>query len=391
MGLGIDGAVKPLKVQEALVMLKKLQEPVAFELAAREPGLFNAALQRIPWLSRVLQDVEATGGAIIKIGQRTIKLPNTASNNALGHVFHFGSLGLAVLDFARIPIVYLAAFILGQKIPFNLDNNARWLYSTLLFALIILSLVLPTTAPIISFIVAGLGIAVSTFLLTRTLIDRYQLSQNKKNSDEAIAKELTIMATLQQQAKSFESRVLEASEGELILIGAELEILNKEYLVQKARLENLMAQARDIEQKIKEVGLLRVVDKSVAIILGAITVIGLILAIYLPPVGLTVLSASTMVGSGYVLARVALPVIKALGNWLLDKLSFLVTKNKPEDLVAAAKKHQLAPAPAASVTPSDGKESTQSVVAASNLSLFHHKKEIEIRSDEANTQNSPHP
>lgn len=82
---------------------------------------------------------------------------------AAGNGFQWAGLGLALIDFFRIPLIYLAALLIGQKPPITLNKNARWLYSTVLLVLTIISLTVPAAAPPIALVTAILGFGCSVF------------------------------------------------------------------------------------------------------------------------------------------------------------------------------------------------------------------------------------
>lgn len=364
MLLSSDELTRQLTHEKALELLKKLQEPVNYELESLDPTLMNAALQQVPWLSNFIQNVEDSGSAIIKIGEHVIELPDAPSNQALGNLFHFGSVAIAVLDFIRIPIVYFAAYLLSQKIPISLDNNARWLYSAMLLSLIIVSLSVPVAAPIISFLVASVGIIVSSFLLGRTLYERYQYAQQRKSFIRQIESGLNEMESIQNRAKLMQEQLsneygrfhtlldqitrlqsdtsrqdqlaqqklnslqsqLEITDSNILAIYQNLLSLQEYQSTQKKHIEALKTQVRDIDIKIKGVGLLRVTDKSIAIIVGSFTLIGLVLSLYVPPVGVLIISTAAIASGSYVLARILTPLVQIFWAWGKSKLFYFDEK-----------------------------------------------------------------
>jgi hypothetical protein len=321
-----DEITAKLDKEHALEQLQIIQRAADYKLVAlTRQSLLRAATKRIPWLSRFIQNIDDTGDAIVKIGDRVSslqeKLQDTPGSQTIGHAFHFGTVGMAAFDFLRVPFIYLAAYILGEEVPINLNNNARWLYSGVLLTLAIISLTVPVTATVIGFVGASLGLAVGVFLLGKTLYERYQLGREKKKIERVIDIEEEEMLLIQQEAEELEKLLKEArEEEEIIAIYQEIAVLRERYISQHALLEELKNKELHLTQKIEEVGIMQVVDKGIGVCLSSLTIIGLALSLFFPTVGLGILTGVAIAGGIYLAARLTAPLFQLLANWVIDKV-----------------------------------------------------------------------
>lgn len=320
MGLSKDELSAKFETEKVLEQLKVMQKITDYRLIAlTEQALLNAELDRIPWLSGFIERTTASGDAISKIGQRISSLVSPSSSS-IGQGFHFGSVAMAAADFARIPIIYLAAYILGQKVPITLDNNARWLYSGVLLALTITALAVPASAPIIALVGAGISLSTGAFLLSKTLYERYQLGKEFKKLKTEIAGAESEMLLTQQKAKVLEQQLTAATqEDQIIGIYQQISILQEDYESQKRQLQELKTKELHVEQKIDEIGVTAVMDKVMGICLPAASIVGLAVSLFVPPVGLGILTGVAIVGGVYLGARLSTPLIQSLGSWLINK------------------------------------------------------------------------
>lgn len=75
-----------------------------------------------------------------------------------------------------------------------------------------------------------------------------------------------------------------------------------------------------LEQQIKKLGTMKVVDRTVAVALSALTIAALAVTLFFPPVGGGMLAGIAIFGGAYFVARVSTPLIKATAVWLYNKL-----------------------------------------------------------------------
>ncbi|WP_147279864.1 hypothetical protein [Legionella worsleiensis] len=300
--------------------LKAMQRPIDYHVSLKaKQSLLRTAVERIPWLSKVSLSVDDAAEAVIKIGERVSDLNDSFGNESVAHGFHQAALVMSALDFVRIPFIYLAAFILNEKIPFKLSNNARWMYSGFLLSLTIIALVIPVTAPVIAFVGAGTGFLFGGFLLIRTLYTRYTLGREQRELHMQLWEEEETMRLLQSAASKLEKQLSASPHDEsMILKCTELE---KDYEAQKSLILELKNKELRINQKIERVGMMPVMDKTVSLGLTSLSIIGLVLSLFFLSTGQTVLLGVAIAGGIYLFARLTPPLLRAFGHWLLNKFN----------------------------------------------------------------------
>lgn len=321
MSLSDDEIAKKLDKENVLKDLELLFGPVNYDLVAlTRESLLKDATEKIPMLSRLLEHVGVSGESMAKIGERVSDLSNTSASHAIGHGFHIGSAAIAAFDFIRIPLIYLSAYVLDKEVPFTLDNNIKWVYSGILMALAITALTVPAAAPIIGFIAASLGILMSTFLLGKTLYERYQLGREYKQLKNELSREEEEMDLIQQKAQILHERLKNTTDEQSIIdIYTDIVLLQERYIAQKKVVEKLKTDELHSQQKIEQVGMVHVLDKGVGIALGCLTIIGLSLSLFFPPVGAGILAGAAIAGGVYVAGRLAAPLVVSVGQWLISK------------------------------------------------------------------------
>jgi hypothetical protein len=327
--MGLDSDVKEDELDKTgdIELLKAMQAPIEYQLVPlTKKSLLRAAAARIPWLSKISLKVDDAADSAIRIGERVSNVNDSFGNESIAHGFHYAVLVMAALDFVRIPLIYLAAHLLNEKIPFKLSNNARWIYSAFLLGLTITALAAPVTAPVIAFIGAGTGLVFGTFLLARTVYARYQLGKERKLIQGEIAKAEELMKLLQDEAKELEQK-LATSNGDAF-IALEIKGLEERYESQKSLIYELKNKELHIEQKIARVGMMRVFDKSIGVGLTSLSIIGLVVTLFFPPLGGWILAGAAIAGGVYLTGRLLTPVVKHLGNWLMNH--FKSSKESPE-------------------------------------------------------------
>ncbi|RUR16981.1 hypothetical protein ELY21_12060 [Legionella sp. km535] len=321
-------------------VLKAIQAPVNYTLVPlTNKSLFSSALARIPWISKFSLKFDDAADAAINIGERVTEVNDSFGNESIAHGFHFAVLAMAIFDFVRIPLIYFAAYLFNEKIPIKMSTNLRWAYSAFLLGLAITALVSPVTAPVIAFVSAGTGLVFGIFLLARTLINQYKLGRERKLLHEEIIKAEEEMKTLQEEAKELEQQLTASTGDELLALN--IKDLEERYNSQKLLLSDLKNQELHIEQKIARVGMMRVLDKSIGIGLTSLSIIGLVVTLFVPPVGGWILAGAAIAGGVYLFARLMTPVFKFLGNWLMNQFKPTEEPVQNESKEHLANDHQL--------------------------------------------------
>ncbi|HAT8600103.1 TPA: hypothetical protein JA994_12825 [Legionella pneumophila] len=322
MGITKDERFKKFEIEKALQLLQSMQRSIEYPLTPiNKTSLLKKATKRIPLLSKFLKKIDDTGDIAVKIGERITSISHTPGKESLAHGFAFGGVAMAGFDFLRIPVIYLSAYLLGEEVPVNLSNNAKWLYSAVLLGLTITALAVPVAAPYIAFVAAGLSFGVGTFLLGKTLYERYQLGRERKKLKAEIIREEDEMLKIQDKAKHLESLLQSAdNEEQIAAILYEISVVQEDYNRQKKQIQGLKNDELQLEQQIKNLDTMKVVDRTVAVALSALTIAALAVTLFFPPVGGGMLAGIAILGGAYFVARVSAPLVKATAIWLYNKL-----------------------------------------------------------------------
>lgn len=305
------------EIENQMHFLKEMQGEVHYELIRiKQNSLLEAAAKKIPMLAEFLRKVNKVGEATINLGENIDVFHDTKITESISHGFHFGGIAIAAFDFIRIPLIYLTALVLKEDVPLNLNNNARWLYAAVILGLTITAFLVPITAPVIAFVAAGIGLVVSSFLLGKILYERYQLNRLNKQFKKELNLELDEMDLIQHDAARLEAALGEAREEEHIaVIFQEIEIFKERFDSQKEMVEKVKNKQLKLDQKIQAMKMSKVLDRSVAIILATISIIGLIISISFPPIGLGILAGAAIGGFTYIAAR----IIYGVAIWVSSK------------------------------------------------------------------------
>ncbi|KTD22656.1 coiled-coil protein [Legionella lansingensis] len=304
-----------------LTRLQCLQETVNFSSPAlSEKAVIILLLKRLPLITGFLNSIDGMGGALSRLAIIQGYAVRTAE--IAGRGFQWGGLALAFIDFFRIPLIYLAAVLLGQEPPISLAKNARWLYATVSLALAIIPLIVPITLPPIAMLTAIISLSVSIFLLARHLIRYRQIKRRSEDIILEIKAKNEEIQDIQQWAAMMQFKLEDNSE-ELNLFDIEdrLAQLEHSFFLVKEETQDLYDEQFRLQQKLKKMDVMAVVDRAIAIALSALVVIGLALTLLSPVMGFSLVAVSAAFAGMYIIARIGFPSLQYLTKWLLAKFS----------------------------------------------------------------------
>lgn len=282
---------------------------------------------KIPGLTGLLQGAGRTGGTISSLIAATGHVSQPLQ--AAGSGFHIAGAALSVVDFVRIPAVYLAAFIVGEKVPITLSKTARWLYSGVGVGLALTAILLPVAAPYIGIAGAGMALGVSVISLGNMIYRRYNLKKSLKSTKLAIESGVTELKDLASQASELENELggLDATRDAARIreIDSQLTALAKQSEKKETALQELHDKQAADQAKLKKMGITAFMDKGVAVGLGSLVVIGAIVSLFFPVAGLSILAAAGVIGVSYAAGRfigpIVAPYLKKFGSWVASKFS----------------------------------------------------------------------
>ncbi|KTD42602.1 hypothetical protein [Legionella parisiensis] len=307
---------------KASVLLEDIQRPLDSDLEIstnrKKPKKF---LKKIVSLAQIIKTMGDSGKAMMQIGSSIRTFSKIKPTASLTQGLNIGAIAFAALDFFLIPFIYLTAYLLDGKAPVNRSNNARWLFSAIVLGLTITSICVPAIAVAIAFTTASISLTLSLFLLGQALHECYHLSKERRATRKLIAGAQSQIEKSQNKASRLRAALDDAStEQQLQLHYAQIISLQEIFNPQKEYLIKLKLKESKLDKKIKNVGLVQVMDKGVGLSLCTMAMSGLIVSLYFPVAGLGILTAVSAISLTYLLLRLALPLLQLLGRWMMSKL-----------------------------------------------------------------------
>ncbi|MCW8452084.1 hypothetical protein [Legionella quinlivanii] len=350
--------------QQKLNKLQRIREPLGITpVPPRKKALVLEALKRIPLFSGFLHSVDGAGNAFSKLAMVSGNISAPVQSASRG--FQIGNAVLSGIDFIRIPLIYLAAYMLGEKPPISLSKNARLLYSAALLGLAITALAIPPIAPIIAMTAAVMALGLSVVTLGKHLHSIYAAKKEIASINTAIELEEQNLKNIQEQAELFERKLTAAidsgDEEAAKQLSRHIDKLDQDYEAVKKSLQGLHDRRFSREEKLKRLGGMGIVDKVVGIGLSSLVIAGMVLSLFFPPAGLGIVAGSALAGGLYVLGRVGIPLLKLGWQKITGKNNAAEDKaetpddddieNEKQELLQESKRDQLESASQLTQTP----------------------------------------
>ncbi|STX30105.1 coiled-coil protein [Legionella beliardensis] len=288
---------------KAVVELSRIAKPVTFTpTPLTKKSKFLEMFKLIPGLAEFVGKFDESGeniSLLIQLKENISRAAHTAEAS-----FHWIRLGLAIVNFIRIPAIFLTAALLGQKVPFTLSKTGQWVYATTLLALTALAIALPPIAPFMILAASGVVLGSSLFTLGRLLYQRYQIKKELKNITKQIDEEMEDLNQLRSQAHQLREDLKHATEDdEKVKLLKAIEALKQSYDSRYQSIQALYDKKGLYEYKLAKRDNIAILDKLVASFLAAGLFSGLVVAIFFPPVGLAISIACAAAGGTYLLGR----------------------------------------------------------------------------------------
>ncbi|WP_131782577.1 hypothetical protein [Legionella gresilensis] len=293
---------------KTLVELDAMARPINFKprSVSRKSKILDL-FKLIPGLDEIFDRINDTGENFSALMQ--LKESLAAGASIAQSSFHGLRLGLAIIDFVRIPAIFLAAALLGQKVPVTLSKAGKWAYAGAMVALAALMVAIPGAVPILAVLIAGFILGNSIFTLGRLLYQRYQLKNDLKNVAKQIHEETQDLNKLQLEAQSLKTQLEQTNEYERTVLLKAYIVLKEEYANRCKSLQALYDKKEVYTYKLAKRDNLAVLDKTAAVLLSAGILLGVAIAIAFPPVGFAVAAACAAVGVLYLISRIAIPFL----------------------------------------------------------------------------------
>ncbi|WP_133136480.1 PspA/IM30 family protein [Legionella rowbothamii] len=340
--MGAEESRAAISVEQANDLLIQMQAPVLYDI--KKPTVSVPLLKRIPFVSQFVKNASELGEQAIHVGNSFTEIPGLKAPSHLNHGFHWGGAALAALDFLLIPMIYLSSYIYGEKVPFTLNNNARWMYSGVLLGLTLTSILVPAAATPIGLVLGGVSMGLSSFLLGKAIYERYHLGKERRALATEIVKAEGEMSLLQEQANLLQESLAQATATEeQKALCAQIDVLKKQYDEQKNKITGLKEREVVVNEKIKKLEFIHILDKGLGVGFASLAMVGLVLSLFFPAVGFPILAGVGVASAAYIAARIVGPILRDAGNWVMDKLRNVLGNSEAEKKDARGLENTLEP------------------------------------------------
>lgn len=324
-----------LDIQNEIAMaqsqVQKMQAEIKFEaIPPSKKAMFLLLLERIPLVAGFLHSLDATGLALSNLAYLK---GNSKVAKRIGQGFQLGGILIAGIDFIRIPVIYLASWILGHKKPFSLTKTARWLYSGLLVLLLTTALLFPVTAAYIGLVIGAFALSISIITLGKYFYNQYQTKKELQQIDKTIEEaEKELKRELQREAEilcEVGKRIDPDDKKAVARYLKEVNDLKTRFDEKTQEIQQLYNRRYLLTQKLSRSGWVRIMDKGVAIGIGSLALMGMLIGLFFPPVGLTIALCAAVTGGSYIIARVGIAIFsKVIKNKMQKAASPVESENK---------------------------------------------------------------
>ncbi|QEY50039.1 hypothetical protein [Legionella longbeachae] len=306
--------IQTIEQQELNANAEGLRKKLAsMKGVASQKSVALSILKLIPFFNKFIASANGAGNAITRMIEIE-GLVNNATQTATS-VFQYIKLGTAIIDFFRIPAIYVGALIAKQEVPFTFSRNAKLLYSAVILGLTITAIAFPPAAPIIALVAGVAALGQSIVTLTNLYYKRIETQDKLVQVEQDIA----------QKTKKVNSLIDELETLEKTAKVADIELLKRDIAQHLNELQGLYDTREYCKQKLEKLGTAAALDKTVGVGLAAFALVGIVTSMIFPPVGVGILAATASLGVAYLVARVTVPLIK----FLAEKIINAVTK-KPD-------------------------------------------------------------
>ena len=278
-----------------LARLQQLELNTMILKAERKAKLHAPKKLLNPLVAKYIKETKKTSNIVVtflNVAQKA-QAGGYAGSVSLLNNFNFGGIILAAIDFVRIPLIYLGAYLLNEKVPISLSKNLRFIYSGVLLGLVITSLVFPPAAFVISFIVFSAAFVFSCSLLTKALYNRYNFQQKLLLYEQQINAVIENIELLKVQAYDLHEALKEADKSESNDdISDKIFVLDEQLKQNEQELEELCIRRFQTQLNIDHYDKDNFFGKASTVIIASLTLTSVALTVFFPPIGLAVLAAA---------------------------------------------------------------------------------------------------
>jgi hypothetical protein len=259
-------------------------------------------IKKIPFLVGLLRGMNSVGSSLSNLATLDPALVSSLASVSSG--FQYSDLVLRIFDFLRIPALYIACTVAGEKSPITLKKNARWAYSAVIITLCSIAIALPALAVPMGLTIAGLTLITTAATMIKILIYRKNLKNELDTIEKDIIKtKMTIKGIIER------TQIFENNDEERQKYTAEYTQIPQRFLDEKNKLQTLCDQQFVSQEKLKKNKPEKMMDKGVALALTSIAIVGLILSFFVPTAALIIAATTATFALVYFLSRTVFPAI----------------------------------------------------------------------------------
>ena len=298
------------KEKELIADIKKMEFSYTPEPTPNDT-LLLLILYRIPFFYALVKRMNTTSSAIIRLAMLAGQ-PSDAVLKA-AKITPIVSFALNIIDFLEVPLIYIAAYSLNEKLPaMTLSTLGKWLYSSILLTLYTIALINPIALPIIT-LTASLLVFVTS---VATLGKIYYYHDQNKNELKDVIEEInkSPVTQLHQCALELEKACRDQNDSLIIELMNKIEILKNDCEQKKEGIKALYQKKYMLEESIKIES--TVMDNCVSMVLSSLTLTGAVVSLFFPPIGLGILIGVSLAGSTYAITQFTAPYVMMLVSWI---------------------------------------------------------------------------
>ncbi|KTD11647.1 coiled-coil protein [Legionella gratiana] len=317
-------SIEQLQLKKNSVELRKTLESMEGTKASRQ-SIALSILSLIPFFNKFIASASGAGNAITRMIEIQ-GLVNNATQTAAS-AFQYIKLGTAIIDFFRIPAIYVGALIAKQEVPFTFSRNAKFLYSSVILGLTITAVAFPPSAPIIALVagIAALGQSVTT--LANLYYKRYEVQDKLEQIEKDITQKKKKITSLIDKLEKLEKTAEMANDEELESIKDKITNKKKEIAKHLDELQSLYDSQEHCKQKLEKLGTTSALDRTVGVGFAALALIGIVTSMIFPPVGIGILATTASLGVAYFVGRITVPLMKSLVEKIINAVSKKTNSN----------------------------------------------------------------
>lgn len=259
-----------------------IQQTLRFDEPPKQVSLLNDTIETVTGISNGVM----TAGD--KITSGSIVFTKVASNmqHLSQGLFTYGSLAMNAIDFILIPAGYIYSYARKERVPFNVTHNTKWALAAIALALAIISIAVPASALVISFVTASISLLTACYALGKLFYDDSHINKQRAIISNKINRTTSKMMLDQKNARRLRKQIRRLANSthpdqtELNRLRLELSHVNDTYVSHSEKLKGLYRQRKRLKlTQHRQASPIEKVDTIGRVILASMVIAGSVLAL----------------------------------------------------------------------------------------------------------------